>query len=287
MSFSRIARAGLQAACIVIGAFATIHAQAASGNGSARGAASATVTASPSSTSTASPKEATQAAASPDIIVTPDFGGDDPAIIRDILAREHPEGGSHSFTGRIKQFVGTALPRSLRDRALDDGDLGREMAFVLPAPYGIHYRSKTHLMTVDVGVSDGDHPDQIVLKKTVTGLRGRHLVVAAEAKAKGYVQKIDLVELDAAGKHDETTVHGRFALSQDAYTQSNGKLAIVLLCRLVPPYLTETRDHSDPSDDEPTDITTVTSTLHAKVDDIWLINQEKGVVLAKGLRLTK
>jgi hypothetical protein len=61
----------------------------------------------------------------------------------------------------------------------------------------------------------------------------------------------------------------------------------VLLCRLVPPYLSETRDHSDPTDDEPTDISTRTSILHAKVDDIWLINQEKGVVLAKGLRLTK
>jgi hypothetical protein len=287
MSFSRITRAGLQAACVVIGAFAATHALAASGGGSAKGPASATLTASPTATSTATSTEAAQAEASADIVVTPDFSGDDPAVIRDVLAREHPEGGSHSLASRIKEFVGTALPRSLRDHALNDGDLGRELAFVLPAPYGIHYRSKTHVMTVDVGVSDGDHPDEIVLKRTVTGLRGRHLVVAAEAKAKGYIQKVDLVELDAAGKHDETTVQGRFVLSQDAYTQSDGKLAIVLLCRLVPPYLTETRGHSDPTDDEPTDITTRTSTLHAKVDDIWLVNQEKGIVLTKGLRLTK
>jgi hypothetical protein len=283
MSFSRITRAGLQAACVVIGAFAATHVQAASGGGSARGPASATVTGSPTATSA----ETAQDAAAADVIVTPDFSGDDPAIIRDVLAREHPEGGAHSLTSRIKEFVGTALPRNLRDRALNNGDLGRELAFVLPAPYGIHYRSKTHVMTVDVGISDGDHPDEIVLKRTVTGLRGRHLVVAAEAKAKGYIQKIDLVELDAVGKHDETTVHGRFVLSQDAYAQSDGKLAIVLLCRLVPPYLTESRDHSDPTDDEPTDVTTRTSTLHAKVDDIWLVNQEKGMVLTKGLRLTK
>jgi hypothetical protein len=274
MSFSRITRAGMHAACLLIVAFAATHAQAATGGGPAKGAVAASST------------EAAQAAT--DIVVTPDFGGDDPAIIRDVLVREHPEeDSSHSLSSRIKEFVGTALPRNLRDHALNDGDLGRELAFVLPAPYGIHYRSKTHVMTVDVGVSDGDYPDEIVLKKTVTGLRGRHLVVAAEARAKGYIQKIDLVELDAAGKHDETTVHGRFVLSEDAYAQSNGKLAIVLLCRLVPPYLTETRDHSDPTDDEPTDITTRTSTLHAKVDDIWLINQEKGLVLTKGLRLTK
>jgi hypothetical protein len=279
MSFTRITRAGLYAACVVIGTFGATHAQAASGGGPARGAASSTL---PASSTQAAPSDA-----SAGIIVTPDFGGDDPGIIRDVLVREHPEEGAPTLGSRIKQFVGTALPRSLRDHALNDGDLGRELAFVLPAPYGIHYRSKTHVMTVDVGVSDGDHPDEIVLKKTVTGLRGRHLVVAAEAKAKGYIQKIDLVELDAVGKHEETTVHGRFVLSEDAYAQSNGKLAIVLLCRLAPPYLSETRDHSDPTDDEPTDITTRTSTLHARVDDIWLINQEKGLVLAKGLRLTK
>jgi hypothetical protein len=279
MSFTRITRAGLFAACVAIGTFAATHAQAASGGGSARGPASSTL---PAPTT-----QAAQSDASAGIVVTPDFGGDDPAIIRDVLVREHPEDGAPTLGSRIKQFVGTALPRRLRDHALDDGDLGRELAFVVPAPYGIHYRSKTHVMTVDVGVSDGDHPDEIVLKKTVTGLRGRHLVVAAEARAKGYIQKIDLVELDAAGRRDETTVHGRFVLSEDAYAQSNGKLAIVLLCRLVPPYLSETRDHSDPTDDEPTDITTRTSTLHAKVDDIWLINQEKGLVLTKGLRLTK
>jgi hypothetical protein len=271
MSFSRITRAGAHAACFLIGAFAVLSAQAASTAAPSNGASQAAAT------------------ANSDVVVTPGFTGDDPAIIREVLARKHfdREGNPHSVTNRIKDFVGAALPRSLRERALNDGDLGRELAFVLPAPYGIHYRSKTHVMTVDVGVSDADYPDELILKKTVTGKRGRNLVVAAEAKAQGYIQKIDLVELDATGKHGETTVHGRFVLPEETYTQSNGKLAIVLLCRVVPPYLSETSEHSDPTDDEPTDITTRTSTLHAKVDDIWLINQEKGIVLTKGLRLTK
>jgi hypothetical protein len=221
------------------------------------------------------------------VVVTPNFTGDDPAAVRDALAHKFTDSKMRSLTHRVEDLVGAILPKTLHDSALTDAKLGRDLAFVVPAPHGIRYRSKVHVMTVDVGLSDGDHPDAIVLKKTITGPRGRNLVVAAEAKSKGYIQNIDVIELDTVGKHNKTTVHGRFALSQAAFSEGDGDLAIVLICRVVPPYLTETMDHSDPSNEEPTDITTRTSTLHANVGDIWLINREKGIVLAKGLHLVK
>jgi hypothetical protein len=221
------------------------------------------------------------------IVVSPGFTGDEPAAVRDALARKVTDGKTLSFTHRVEDLIGDALPKTLHDSALMDAKLSRDLAFVVPAPYGIRYRSKVHVMTVDVDLSDSDHPDTIVLKRTITGPRGRKLVVAAEAKSKGYIQNIDIVELDPVNKHNKTTVHGRFVLSPQAFSAEDGDLALVLICRVVPPYLTQTKDHTDPSNEEPTDITTRTATLHANVGDIWLINREKGIVLAKGLRLVK
>ncbi|HMC44985.1 MAG TPA: hypothetical protein VKJ77_06645 [Caballeronia sp.] len=221
------------------------------------------------------------------IVVTPGFTGDDPAAVRDALARKFTDSKTLSFTHRVEDLIGDALPKTLHDAALMDAKLSRDLAFVVPAPYGIRYRSKVHVMMVDVDLSDSDHPNTIVLKKTITGPRGRKLVVAAEAKQKGYIQNIDIIELDPVNKHNKTTVHGRFVLSPDAFSQEDGDLALVLICRVVPPYLTQTKDHTDPSNEEPTDITTRTATLHANVGDIWLINREKGIVLAKGLHLVK
>ena len=221
------------------------------------------------------------------IVVTPGFTGDDPVAVRDALARKFTDSKTLSFTHRVEDLIGDALPKTLHDSALMDAKLSRDLAFVVPAPYGIRYRSKVRVMTVDVDLSDSDHPDTVVLKRTITGPRGRKLVVAAEAKSKGYIQNIDIIELDPVNKHNKTTVHGRFVLSPDAFSQEDVDLALVLICRVVPPYLTMTKDHTDPSNEEPTDITTRTATLHANVGDIWLINREKGIVLAKGLHLVK
>jgi hypothetical protein len=240
-----------------------------------------------SNATAASPTDgAQQSASSTSPLITPNFSGDDPSTVRDALAKIPPDSTPHSLTNRVKDLVEEAIPKTFRNPVLTKADLGREFAFVVPVSQGIRYRSKAHVMTVDVGVSDSDYPDTIILKKTVKGPRGRNLVVAAEAKAKGFIQNIDLIELDAVGKRNKTTVHGRFALSPEAFAEGEGDFSIVFVCRLVEPYLTDVRDHSDPTNDEPTDITTRTSTLHAKVDDIWLINKDKGIVLAKGLRLT-
>jgi hypothetical protein len=267
MSLQNIKQAGVSVACALLCVCVTAQAQTAS---------SAVTT--PARTKDVAPVG---------IVVTPGFTGDDPAAVRDALARKFTDSKTLSFTHRVEDLIGDALPKTLHDAALMDAKLSRDLAFVVPAPYGIRYRSKVRVMTVDVDLSDSDHPDTIVLKRTVTGPRGRKLVVAAEAKSKGYLQNIDIIELDAVNKHNRTTVHGRFVLSPDAFSQEDGDLALVLICRVVPPYLTQTKDHSDPSNEEPTDITTRTATLHANVGDIWLINREKGVVLAKGLHLVK
>ena len=268
MSLQIIKRACLSAACVLLCLSAAAHAQKAGSAGTAPdGSATPTTPVS--------------------VVVTPNFTGDDPTAVKDALARKFTDSKARSFAHRVEDLIGAALPKTLHDSALTDAKLSRDLAFVVPAPFGIRYRSKIHVMTVDVDLSDSDRPDTIVLKKTITGPRGRKLVVAAEAKSKGYIQTIDVIELDTVGKHHKTTVHGRFALSQAAFAEGDGDLALVLICRVVPPYLTETMDHSDPSNEEPTDITTHTATLHANVRDIWLINREKGIVLAKGLHLVK
>ena len=89
------------------------------------------------------------------------------------------------------------------------------------------------------------------------------------------------------GESKKSTVHGRVTLSRAAYAEANGDFAIVLVGRLVPPYLDDQIDHSDPTDDEPTDITTRTSVLHVAIRAIWLVSPERGDVLSKSLHLSK
>lgn len=54
----------------------------------------------------------------------------------------------------------------------------------------------------------------------------------------------------------------------------------------MPPYLKDLREHHDPTDEEPTDITTRTSTLYVNVHSMWLINPQSGMVLTKKLHLS-
>jgi hypothetical protein len=226
---------------------------------------------------------------SPELVVTPGFSGDDPSAVRDAFTgKDNGKGGNAGSTrSHIKEWVGKVLPSNRTVSALLGDNPGRELALVAPVSRGILYSSTTHVMKVDVSFSDESHPDDIILKKIVSGPDGQKLTFGAQAKSEGFIQTIDLIGIQAAGKRDETTVHGRIALSSSAFAQSDGNLAMVFICRVVPPYLTELRSHRDATDDEPTDITTRTSTLHVAVDDIWLIDQTKGVVIAKGLRLTK
>ena len=210
MSLQEIKRASVSAACALLCVCATATAQAQSAS-SAIAASGRTEDVAPIS-----------------IVVTPGFTGDDPAAVRDALARKFTDSKTRTFTHRVEDLINDALPKTLHDSALMDAKLSRDLAFMVPAPFGIRYRSKVHVMTVDVGLSDTDHPDTIVLKKTITGPRGRKLVVATEAKSKGFIQNIDIVELDPVNKHNKTTVHGRFVLSPEAF--SRRKTAISRSC---------------------------------------------------------
>jgi hypothetical protein len=225
----------------------------------------------------------TKLASSPNMSTASRLTGDDAVKVRNSLVAKAGNDQSPTIKQRTEGRVIEALPPALRSRVLRDGALGRELTFVVPISRGIRYKSKTHVATVRVDLSDSDRPGMIILKNTMTGRRGWHLVVAAEARSKGYIEHIDMIVLDPVGSGHKTTVHGTFR-SSDA-NAIDGNLAIMLTCRLVPPYLTESIDHTDPSDDEPTDITTRTSILHGEIDSLQLVNLDRGVVLTQRLHL--
>lgn len=224
--------------------------------------------------------------ASEAVLSTRPFVGDDPVAIRDGLADQSFNANSPSLSDRIRKLIHVPVHKAASELDSPKASLERDLAFVVPVPYGIRYQSKTHLLTVDVDLSDDHDPGVILLKKTITGQRGRGLVVAPEAKAKGYIQRIDLIELKS-GERSKARVHGRVPVSQAAFDEANGDFAIVLMCNMAPPYLTDRREHSDPSNDEPTDITTRTSTLYANIHAIWLVSPQRGIVLSKKLHLSK
>jgi hypothetical protein len=233
------------------------------------------------------PTQASTAAAavSTSILSSAPFVGDDPVAIRDALAKESIHANSPSLTRRIEKLIHVP-EKAPQDLNLARHHLDREMAFIVPVPYGVLYRSRTHLLTVDVDLSADDQPGVLLLKKTVVGPSGRGLVIAPEAKAKGYIQNIDVIGLKADDE-SKTKVHGRMTLTQTAFADANGDFAIAIICSLTPPYLSDRHDHSDPTDDEPTDITTRTSTLYTNVDAVWLVSPQKGIVLSKKLHLSK
>ncbi|CAG4894631.1 hypothetical protein [Paraburkholderia gardini] len=237
----------------------------------------------PAAISHVPPAELSASAGAPS---TQRFVGDDPVAIRDALAKLRIKAESPSLGDRVRSLVHVPAGRTPDDIDLAKAGLDRELTFVIPASYGILYRSSTHRLTVDVDLSGDDVPGLIQLQKTITGRRGRHLVVAAEAKAMGYVQHIDLIELKV-GEKRETSVKGHVTLSPALFAKMAGDFAIVLKCDIMPPYLTEESEHSDPTNEEPTDITTRTSTLHATIHAIWLVSPQHDIVLSKKLHLSK
>jgi hypothetical protein len=210
---------------------------------------------------------------------------DDPVAIRDALAK-HP---LHATSPTLRQRIGKLIPlpghAAPRDANLARDGLDRELVFLVPVPYGVLYESRTHELSVDADLSGDDRPGSILLKKSVTGPSGRDLVIAPEAKEKGYIQQVDLIELKADG-HGKTMIHGHFAVPQAAFDKTHGDFSVEVRCALVPPYLKDQHAHTDPTDENPTDITTRTSTLYADVHAIWLISPQSATVLTKKLRLS-
>jgi hypothetical protein len=233
-----------------------------------------------SAVSAASQTETSQAAT---LLAQRPIVGDDPGAVRDTLATGRIHARSPTLTERLRDLIPTRqVPRDLD---LAKVNLDRELVFVVPVSYGVLYRSKNHSLTVNADLADEEAPGVILLKKITIGPSGRGLVVAAEAKLKGYVQRVDLIELKA-GDSSRTKVRAHLSLSPAAFAKVDGDFAIALMCDLAPPYLNERREHSDPTDDEPTDITTRTSVPYSNVRAVWLISPQTGTVLAKNLHLS-
>ncbi|RFU48424.1 hypothetical protein [Paraburkholderia sp. DHOC27] len=248
------------------------------------GGASAIASASPNVLATAS-QTASQTAAAGEPPAARTISGDNPVAIRDTLAKQPLHAAPPSLPDRIRKLVDLPRHTPPHDPNLARLGLDRELVFVIAVPYGVLYESKTHELTVDADLSGDDVPGSILLKKSVKGPSGRDLVIAPEAKAKGYIQHVDLIELKANG-HARTLIHGRYAVPEDAFTKTHGDFAVELHCTLLPPYLKDQHVHSDPTDENPTDITTRTSTLYADVHAIWLVSPQSGTVLTKKLRLS-
>ncbi|WP_313064216.1 hypothetical protein [Paraburkholderia sp. LEh10] len=211
---------------------------------------------------------------------------DDPVKVRDALAGQMPGAAPHSLSERLRNLAREPFGHIFRGHAAATDNGQRTFLFMIPAPHGILYRSNTDMLSVNVPLASDEHPDAIQLYESIVGPSGRGLVIAPDAKAKGYIQKIDSIELRTQGK-TKTTARGRLKLSQENFEKADDYFAVVLVCTLEPPYLTETREHDEPTDEEPTDVTRRVSTLHGNIQAVWLVNRKDGTVLSKGLRLAK
>ncbi|WP_415877912.1 hypothetical protein [Burkholderia diffusa] len=214
--------------------------------------------------------------------------GDDPVAIRDALKKQHFSAAAPSLSARVRGLVSNATDRHGPNPDLAPINLDRDVTFVVPVRYGLRYQSQRHLLTLDVDLFDAERDDRtrILLRKVTTGPRGRGLVIAPEAKAKGYIQQVDIIELES-GQGKKSTVRSRMRISPAVYAQAHGDFALVLSGRLIRPYLTEQTEHADPSIEEPTDITTRISRLHMDLQSISLVSPSSGVVLSKKLSLSK
>lgn len=229
----------------------------------------------------------------------PGFAGDDPEHVRDALAGRPAPGQAPSITSRVRTFLsqpfrrwehGASVARGVQGASQRQGagatQADRTFVFVIPVTYGVRYQSKKKVLTVNVSLAAPGNPNAILLKQTVKGQSGRKLVVAAEARAKGFVQTFDVIQLQPDGGA-RTTVTGRALLPNFSHEHGDGDFAIVLVCALEPPYLTDDVTHSAPSEEEPTDITRRTSTLNGSVAAAWLVDRKDGSIVTRRLRLVK
>jgi hypothetical protein len=226
----------------------------------------------------------------------PEFSGDDPEHVRDALAGHPSPDQPASITSRVRTFLshpfrkwergasGGSIPTPAPSRTATQAD--RTFVFVIPVSYGVRYQSKKKILTVNVSLAAPGDPGAILLRQTVKGQSGRKLVVAPEAKAKGFVQTFDVIQLRPEGGA-RTTVTGRALLPSFDREHGGGDFAIVLICALEPPYLIDDVGHSSPTEEEPTDITRRTSTLNGNVDAAWLIDRRDGSIVTRRLRLVR
>ena len=99
--------------------------------------------------------------------------GDDPVAIREALEKLHVKGASPSLSERVRGLI-PAWPTSMA-RTPAAVNLDREVTFLVPVSYGLRYQSQKHLLKVNVDLvdPDGEGRTGILLRKVITGPRGR------------------------------------------------------------------------------------------------------------------
>ncbi|WP_241270095.1 hypothetical protein [Caballeronia sp. M1242] len=266
--------------------------------------AQAAPSAAPESAARAGPSASAPGARTASILsaesLPPHFAGDDPEHVRDALAaatssEQQAATSNPSVTSRVRSFLSRHfVPTGHRPESpdgaqpsIDDASRpDRTFVFVIPAAYGVRFESKKKLLSVNVSLAAPDQPDAILLKREVHGQSGRKLVIAPEAKAKGFVQTIDMIQLET-GARAKTAVRGRAVVPAFDASRGSDDFAIVVVCSLEPPYLSDRTEHSEPTDEEPTDITRRTSTLHGRIDALWLVDRNDGTIITRRLHLVK
>ena len=101
--------------------------------------------------------------------------GDDPVAIREALEKLHVKGASPSLSERVRGLIPGVADKHGKDTDLAAVNLDREVTFLVPVSYGLRYQSQKHLLKVNVDLvdPDGEGRTGILLRKVITGPRGR------------------------------------------------------------------------------------------------------------------
>jgi hypothetical protein len=171
-----------------------------------------------------------------------------------------------------------------RERALLLAAGVPQTAFVLPLDRGVLYDRDRRRLSLDADVSSGGE-DRIVLTKHVEGKSGYKLTVAGEAESRGFVQTIDIADLDVAHHRGKRTLALSMTMDRDTFRRVENSLAVALVGLPTSPYLREMDTREEPSDDDPTLRLIHRTTVYFRLESAWLFDQRTGEVLSKGVKL--
>jgi hypothetical protein len=160
-----------------------------------------------------------------------------------------------------------------------------QTAFVLPIGQGVLYDRDRQRLTVDADVSAGGE-DRIVLSKHVQGKSGYKLTVAGEAESRGFIQTIDITDIDIPRHRGKRTLTLSMIMDPGIFHRVENSLAIALIGSPVRPFVRETDTQVDPSDEDPTLKRIHRTTVYFRLEGAWLFDRRTGEVLSKRVRLT-
>lgn len=160
-----------------------------------------------------------------------------------------------------------------------------QTAFVLPLDQGVLYDRDRGRLSVHTDLSAGGE-SRIVLSKHVEGRNGYKLTVAGEAESRGFVQTIDIADLDVARHRGQRSLALSMKMDGNTFHRVENSLAVALIGSPRRPYLREIDAREEPSDEDPTLKHIHRTTVYFRLEGIWLFDQHTGEVLSKRVRLT-